>query len=225
MLLLVQVINNNMENLPVIPEGSIIISRNKGHTKTLGKAAGEEKNYSYLVKNKDGEEVVYLWCNSKWTIIDKDKLNFVKQYNNEEVTWFYASCGYIMGHIYIDGVRKSIYIHQILTGHLFPGKGSLSVDHINRNKLDNRLSNLSIVDQAEQNRNCGKRNRKHNAQKLPSELHGIELPKYVVYYKETLNKGKNNESYREFFRIENILFKMVKRNLLQNQIKYQLLIN
>ena len=48
----------------------------------------------------------------------------------------------------------------------------------------------------------GKRQRKYNARPLPPELEGIELPKFVVYYKETLNKGKDNETYREFFRIE-----------------------
>jgi hypothetical protein len=189
-------------NHPEIPEGAEIISRIDGHSKQYGKSAGEEKNYGYIVKLITSEEIAYIWCNSKWTIIDKDKIHFIKKYKNEDLTWFYAQCGYVMAHVYIDDERKSIYMHQLLTNHLFPGKGQMSVDHINRNKLDNRCTNLRIVDQAEQNRNMGKRQRKHNAQPLPLELENIELPKFVVYYKEILNRGKDNESYRDFFRVE-----------------------
>ena len=45
-----------------------------------------------------------------------------------------------------------------------------------------------------------KKIRKHNAIKLPIELNNIQLPKYVVYYKECYNREKL--LYREFFKIE-----------------------
>ena len=78
------------------------------------------------------------------------------------------------------------------------GKGQLSVDHINRDKLDNRLENLRITTQSIQNSNQDKRKRKCNARKLPKELENIILPKYVNYNKEEYKPNK----FREYFRIE-----------------------
>ena len=70
------------------------------------------------------------------------------------------------------------------------------MDHINRDKIDNRLENLRIINQSEQNKNRGKVRRKKNAQALPEELEGIQLPKYVNYCTEVMNKGKDSETIR-----------------------------
>ena len=75
-----------------------------------------------------------------------------------------------------------------------------SVDHINRDTLDNRLENLRWATQSEQNINTDKRTRKHNARELPEGILEEYIPKYVTYNKEVYNKEKNLT--REFFRIE-----------------------
>jgi hypothetical protein len=77
-------------NYPDIPKGAIIISRISGHYKQYGRTAGEEKNYGYIVKLPTGVEVAYIWCNSVYTIIDKEKINCIKEYMDQELTWFYG---------------------------------------------------------------------------------------------------------------------------------------
>lgn len=48
-----------------------------------------------------------------------------------------------------DGIRTTIYMHR----ELLKVAKKQTIDHINRNKLDNRLENLRICTQSENNRN------------------------------------------------------------------------
>lgn len=66
--------------------------------------------------------------------------------------------------------------------------------------MDNRIENLRWATQSEQNSNTDKRNRKQNAKPLPEGLKQSDIPKYVVYYHEILNKETGR--FREYFKIE-----------------------
>jgi len=61
-----------------------------------------------------------------------------KQIKKYKTSWYFSNNGYVTGTI--NG--KNIYFHQYLLNYHGNGKGQNSIDHINRNKLDNRLENF-----------------------------------------------------------------------------------
>ena len=81
------------------------------------------------LKNKYGKVVGY-------AIIDIDDLEKCKEHK------WHINKGYIEAKI--DG--KKVYLHKYLLGHCDNKK---EVDHINRNKLDNRRENLRMVSKSE----------------------------------------------------------------------------
>lgn len=112
-------------------------------------------------------------------------LEFIIDKEDEEkvrLRHWYAETGgkYIGCNITIENKRKTLYLHNFIMNKLdFPGRGAKeSIDHINRNGLDNRKTNLRMVSQSLQNVN--KKARGRTAQ-LPEGI--SELPKHVWYVK------------------------------------------
>ena len=80
-------------------------------------------------------------------IVDSEDSPRVNQYR-------WSSQGnYLRTGIYSEGKSRNVYLHHFLIG--MPVDRSLEVDHKNRNKLDNRKSNLRFVPHAENMRNIG----------------------------------------------------------------------
>jgi hypothetical protein len=99
--------------------------------------------------------------------------------------------------------RQPILLHRLIAfiANLPHPEGHDTVDHIDRETLDNREANLRWASQTQQNQNTDKRTRKVGARELPQDIQG-PLPKYVTWNvsTETTKAGKVLE--RKFFRIE-----------------------
>ena len=192
----------------------LILKEYSGKIQNTGKDAKLqiEKNKHWIVKNiENSNEFVILHCNKNFfSYIDIDTIDIINKFST---SWYVDIQGYVttnltkhsnpLDNFKINGKSSPIHLHAILMNHFGYGRGQESVDHINRNKLDNRLCNLRLATQSEQNQNTDKRNRKYNARSLPDGIEHKDLPKYVVYYVDfEKDKDGNQIMKRDFFKIE-----------------------
>jgi|694.fasta_scaffold20876_8 hypothetical protein len=169
---------------------------------------GSEKNPIWIV-NENGKERFLMYCEpGAICILCRESyqkiIQFEKEYNNNQKLCFSKKTGtnYIR-------TPNSLYIHQIIMNWYGHGSGTanLSVDHIDRNPLNNTLENLRIATGEQQRENAKgnlpntKKDRQHQARKLPEGIKQEDMPRYVNYNVNCY--GKKNEFLREFFRIEN----------------------
>ena len=190
--------NNFEEYLTANNINCVLIDNNIGHigNKRINSMINYKNPYYHILDIDSNMEYILMECNKDiYTKISVSNIDYIKSL---KTSWFICKNGYIA----TNHECKQLYLHQFITNHYGNGRGNLSVDHINRDKLDNRLENLRITNQSEQNKNCDKRTRKYNAIDLPDELKHSTLPKYIYYCSETMNKGKSNEYIRDYFRIE-----------------------
>jgi hypothetical protein len=85
-----------------------------------------------IIKSSNGIEI----------IVDDDKFEDLNRFK-----WWVNKSNYVLAYYgkKLNGNQKNVFMHRYLTN----CPDNLVVDHINANRLDNRLENLEIVTQAE----------------------------------------------------------------------------
>jgi hypothetical protein len=178
-----------------------------GHKPTYGRDAYTMKNPIWRVRI-DGEEVLLMLCEPDNQIckLCPESYSILLDYEkriDKKLSWCIGQNGYASN----SNIKHTL--HQVITECYGNGKGTgnVSVDHINRDRLDNRKTNLRVVGQEEQISNSSgviagtKRKRNSCAKQLPDGITQDMLKKYVVYLSEVYDKTTGKT--REFFRVEN----------------------
>lgn len=180
---------------------SKLISTHKGHT-----FRGQDKN-PYNIYEDDKGKYVEMSAKNGSFIFDYSDLEYINTVSNNgkirNLTWYldqekrhlYKTVYYVKTTIN----NKKIYIHQYLMKYWGHGSDGITIDHIDRNPLNNRRYNIRLVTRSEQNSNINKRHRGSHAVPLPKELDDVEIPKYVSY---TRYKRNTKLGYYDLFIIQ-----------------------
>jgi hypothetical protein len=152
-----------------------------------------DKEYVVGTIQHNGDDVKFIF----------DKEDFPKI---EKRPWHLSSGKYIGSTFYLDGgVKLELYLHNLIMDKItFDGKGAKeTVDHINRNGLDNRKENLRIITQSQQNINQSKKIR---TVILPEEcnIKPNEIPKHIWYVRAN---GLHGDRFAIEFKTEGICWK------------------
>lgn len=134
-------------------------------------------------------------------VFDKDEFEKV-----EKRPWHLSSGKYIGSTFYLDGgVKMELYLHNlVMNRNAFNGKGPKeSIDHINRNGLDNRKENLRLITQSQQNIHQVKKKRNVI---LPEgcQIKPDEIPKHIWYVRA---QGQHGDRFAIEFKTEGICWK------------------
>ena len=189
----------------IIMEKYNVIEYITGHYLTLGQDAGIMKNPLWKIIEND-KEYLLMYCEKdtvcKLSFDSYQKILDYEKNIDKKLTWYKHQNGYIL-------CSLNIYIHQIITGCYGNGNGkgtkNISVDHIDRNPLNNTLDNLRIATQEEQQNNTkgilpGTLKERSSKKDLPEGISYDMFKKYVYYNREFYDKDKKKE--RDFFRVE-----------------------
>jgi len=192
---------NFLKNTLNISDNDILETKKySGHKKQYGKDANIKKNQ--YVKFKTNNDYYYVInTQNNYFVINQESKNKIISYektHNIKLTFYQMTNGYIACH----HNNKNLYLHQIIMDYYGNGKGTKngSIDHIDRNPLNNVFTNLRIVDDKIQQENKigiiegTKRKRNHNAQPLPTGITQDMLPKNVYYASD-----KQTDKLREWF--------------------------
>lgn len=198
--------SNNSSFTP--PKGYDILKYGEPYSITKGKFAGQFRNMYWKVKDKNDTYYMMHIIDNIYTKISKRDINRVLLLDGIRPSWYLHDTGYIASTTRTAN-RNFYYLHQLIMDVHDKDNTDYeeTVDHINRDKLDNRQSNLRLVDMSVQNSNRDKPERRIDACDLPNGIVQTDLPKYVVYRNERYKISNDNDqedyNYREYFYICN----------------------
>jgi hypothetical protein len=182
------------------PTNYIILDYGNPYKINGGRYNGQYRNMYWKVRDENNQ-VYYIMHikNDIYTKISLDDIDKVINVDDTRPCWYLQQHGYITSTC--TSTNKIYYLHQLIMNVHKENLNSYerTVDHINRDKLDNRNSNLRIVSMSVQNTNRDKQERRTDAIELPDGITQQDLPKYVVYRKEILDKESGK--FREYFYI------------------------
>lgn len=136
-----------------------------------------------------------LLTKGKFALVDDEDFDYLNQF-----TWGVSTSGYARRQIHIRlGVNK--YIGERVWMHRFLNKtpDGLFTDHINRNKLDNRKSNLRTVTKSLNGLNREKTRR--NA----SGFNGVHFDSWTKKWRAEIKVSGKKMSLGRFFNIEDAI--------------------
>jgi hypothetical protein len=183
-----------------------VVKYTMGHYTENGKDAYVIKNPLWFITEGD-KQFILMYCEKNTIVklcqksLDKIIEHEATKNENKKITFFIYSNGYV-------GSSINLSIHQIITGCYGNGRGTktVSVDHIDRDPLNNSWENLRIATRKEQEQNSKgimtgtKRARKTSAKPLPEGITHDMMHKYVVFYEDYADKEKTR--LRQYFKIE-----------------------
>ena len=152
------------------------------------------------VSHNDHEYTVGILHSGDAFVIDREDYEKIRPFSWHKTANAYISCG-----AYVDSIKRTLYLHNLVMGKLtFSGKGQHeTVDHVNRNGLDNRKENLRILSQTDQNLNQRKKPR---TVELPVDcgVSPTEIPKHIWYVRAN---GLHGDRFAIEFKTEDILWR------------------
>ena len=143
---------------------------------------GEIRKEFELEGTREGD-VVFIRIKVEIVCVDVEDFDQIKGYR-----WYLDSDGYVIG--YVEG--KMVKLHRFIT----KCPRNKVVDHINRNKLDNRKSNLRICDINDNNKNHPKHSCNKSGYKNIYKVKNKELWKVSI--------RANGRDYFKYFKLNEL---------------------